>query len=462
MPDPFTFRPAGRLAAAVLGAALLALPAAAAEDAPPVVIGPDAETFFLDNGMQVVVIPDHRAPVVTHMVWYRVGSADEPDGQTGIAHFLEHLMFKGTANHPEGEFSRVISEIGGDENAFTSSDYTGYFQRVAADKLELMMSYEADRMGNLVLDDEDIVPERKVVLEERAMRLEGEPGARLGAAVDAALYLRHPYGVPVIGWRDDIESLDREDAMSFYDRYYTPNNAILVVAGDVTAEAVRKAAEATYGRLERRAEPPERDRLDARRIEAAREVTVADPKVQVESASVSWLAPSYRLAARGEAEALDVLAEAIGGGSTSLLFRDLVVDRRIATSVGLGYRSDVWDMGTLSAWIVPREGIGLEEARDELLAAIDRAVEGLDEEDVARARQRLEASTVYAQDSQAALARIFGASLAAGSTVEDVQTWPSRIRAVTLDDVREAARGRFAVETSVTGYLRRAAEEERS
>ncbi|HUG63263.1 MAG TPA: pitrilysin family protein [Methylomirabilota bacterium] len=440
----------------------LALSPATAEETDAPLVGPGAETFTLDNGMEVVVIPDRRAPVVTHMVWYKVGSADEPDGQTGIAHFLEHLMFKGTSTHPEGEFSRVVSEIGGDENAFTSSDYTGYFQRVARDKLELVMSYEADRMSNLVLSDAAVAPERKVVLEERAMRMEGEPGAQLGAAMDAVLYLRHPYGVPVIGWREDIEGLDREDAIAFYNRYYTPNNAVLVVAGDVTVNEVLAAAKETYGKVARRAEPPPRQRIAARELDIPREVSVSNPKVTVESVRMSWLAPSYRLAEPGEAEALDVLAEALGGGSTSLLFKDLVVDRKIATSVGIYYRSNTWDMGTLSAYIVPRDGMGLEAAKAELLAAIDRAVNALDEDEVARAKSRLEADTIYAQDSQQRMARIFGASLVTGSTVEDVQTWPARIRAVTLADVKSAAAAELDPSTSVTGYLRKASEEQRS
>jgi zinc protease len=449
-----------RLSAAILVASTLA--ALAEPPGEPPVIGGNAETFTLDNGLQVVVIPDHRAPVVTHMIWYRVGAADEPDGKSGIAHFLEHLMFKGTTTHPEGEFSRAVSEMGGNENAFTSADYTAYFQRVSRDRLSVVMDFEADRMSNLALTDEAVSSERKVVLEERAMRLEGEPGARLSVGVDAALYLRHPYGIPVIGWREDIERLDRADALAFYDRWYTPNNAILVVAGDVTPDEVRRLADGTYGRVARRAEPPPRVRTVARELDVPREVTLADPKVTVESVRMSWLAPSYRTAPPGRAEALDVLAEAIGGSSTSLLYQDLVVDRRIATSVGVGYRSDAWDEGTLAAWIVPRDGVTLEAARDALVAGIARAVEALDETEVARAKARLEASTIYAQDSQQRLARIFGSALATGGTVEDVQTWPARIRAVTLDDVKAAAADELDPRGAVTGWLRKAAEENRS
>ena len=192
-------------------------------------------TFTLPNGLQVLVIPDHRTPVVTQMIWYKVGSADETSGKSGLAHFLEHLMFKGTAKHPVGEFSQTVLRIGGNENAFTSIDYTGYFQRVPREQLARMMEFEADRMTGLILKDENVLPERDVVLEEYNMRVANNPEARLAEQIMAALYLNHPYGRPVIGWHQEIEKLDRDDALAFYRRFYAPNNAILVIAGDVEA-----------------------------------------------------------------------------------------------------------------------------------------------------------------------------------------------------------------------------------
>ena len=229
------------LATAVLAAALAA-PAQAG-------IGPQITNFTLSNGLEVVVIPDHRTPVVTHMLWYKVGSADETPGKSGLAHFLEHLMFKGTAKNPAGRFSQVVATIGGQENAFTAADYTGYFQRVPRDKLQDMMEFEADRMTGLALTDEVVRPELNVVLEEQNMRVANNPAARLGEQMDAALYLNHPYGRPVIGWRHEIEQLNRDGALEFYRRFYTPNNAILVVAGDVTPEEVRTLAQETYGKV---------------------------------------------------------------------------------------------------------------------------------------------------------------------------------------------------------------------
>src|SRR3984893_13558859 len=238
-------------------------------------------SFTLGNGLQVVIIPDHRTPVVTQMIWYKVGSADEPPGKSGLAHFLEHLRFKGTSNHPAGEFSQTVLRVGGNENAFTSTDYTGYFQRVPREQLPKMMEFEADRMTGLILKDENVLPERDVVLEEYNMRLANNPDARLSEQIMAALYLNHPYGRPVIGWRQEIEKLSREDALAFYKRFYAPNNAILVIAGDVDAKDVRPMAEQTFGQVvPQPAIPAQRLRPQEPTPVAPRTVTLADPRVE--------------------------------------------------------------------------------------------------------------------------------------------------------------------------------------
>jgi zinc protease len=216
--------------------------------------GPKVSSYTLNNGLELVVIPDRRAPVVTHMVWYKVGAADESPGKSGLAHFLEHLMFKGTAKNPAGRFSQVVATIGGQENAFTSNDYTGYYQRVPSDKLKEVMGFEADRMTGLVLTDEVVLPERDVILEEQNQRVANNPRARLGEQMDAALYLNHPYGKPIIGWRHEMEKLTRTDAIAFYQRFYGPNNAIVVITGDVAPDQVREMAEDTYGKVAKRHE----------------------------------------------------------------------------------------------------------------------------------------------------------------------------------------------------------------
>ncbi|MEQ8696047.1 MAG: pitrilysin family protein, partial [Bauldia litoralis] len=271
--------------------------------AAPATFADQASTFTLDNGLQVVVIPDHRAPIVTHMIWYRVGAADDIPGKSGIAHFLEHLMFKGTKDHPEGEFSKVITSVGGSENAFTTNDYTAYHQSVAKQHLGLMMEFEADRMANLVLTDEAVLPERNVILEERRSRIDNDPGAQLAEAVGATLFQNSGYGIPTIGWPAEMAALDRDDAIAFYDRYYTPNNAILIVAGDVTEAEVRDLAEATYGKLPRSAEPPEQLRPREPEPLAARTVTLADPRVTQPTVQRSYVVPSYATGEPGEAAA---------------------------------------------------------------------------------------------------------------------------------------------------------------
>lgn len=420
--------------------------------------GENVSTFTLDNGLEVVVVPDHRAPVVTHMIWYKVGAADEPPGKSGISHFVEHLMFKGTETRPEGEFSRVVAEVGGQENAFASADYTGYFQRVAREHLGLMMEFEADRMSNLTLTDPQVEAELQVIIEERASRVDNEPSSQLSEAVSATLYQSHPYRLPVIGWLHEIETLNREDALDFYNRFYTPNNAVLIVAGDATAEEVRELAERTYGQVPRRAEPGERLRPREPEPVAARDVTLTSPRVDQESVRRVWLAPSYNTAAAGEAEALSLLSGVLGGGATGRLYRNLVLGEQIAVSTGAWYQGSALDDTQVTVFGVPAPGVELVD----LAAGFNRviaeiAANGPTDEELERARNSLIASTVFAQDSQASLARIYGVALTTGSTVEDVNSWIDRIREVTAEDVAAAARRYLTTERSVTGYLRRAA-----
>ncbi|MCI4680579.1 insulinase family protein [Rhodoblastus acidophilus] len=415
--------------------------------------GPRVDHFRLDNGMDVVVIPDHRAPVVTHTVWYRNGSADDPRGKSGIAHFLEHLMFKGTNAHKQGEFSHLVAELGGQENAFTSYDFTAYFQRVAREHLKTMMEFEADRMTGLNLTDEVVAPERDVVMEERRMRTEADPAAQLDEALNAALYTHHSYGVPIIGWGHEIETLDRQDALAYYRRFYTPENAILVVAGDVEAPEVEMLARETYGKIPARGEAPQRHRPREPEPRAERIVRLADAKVEQPQFERIYLVPSAHTAEKGEAEALDVLAHHLGGGQTSLLFRRLVLERKIAVSAGAYYYSDAVDESRFYVYALPAEGVSL----DELERGVDAVLEesrrdGVSGEDVARAATRLVADAVYAQDNQTSLARWFGAALANGGTIDDVLGWSARIEAVSVEDVAKAMKW-LNKRRAVSGFL---------
>lgn len=416
--------------------------------------GPDVATFTLENGLQVVVIPDHRAPVVTHMIWYKAGAADEPEGESGIAHFLEHLMFKGTKEHPGGAFSAMVSELGGQENAFTSQDYTAYYQRVAKENLATVMEFEADRMTNLVLTDEVVDPERNVVLEERRMRIDNDPSSRLSEAVAATLFVNHPYGTPIIGWNHEIEKLDRHTAMRFYERFYTPNNAILVVAGDVTRDEVRGLAEQTYGKIARRQDIGPRLRPVEPDMLAARRVTLADPRAKQPSLTRTYIVPSYANAEGRTAHALDVMAFILGGGSTSRLHRALVSDQSIAASAGAYYQGDALDQSRFMVYAIPRENVSIdriEAAMDAELARI--AKEGVSADELKRAQKRLVAETIYAQDSQTTLARAYGSTLTTGGTVDDVKNWPAEIEAVTLEEVQAAAKLALQINRSVTGVL---------
>lgn len=439
------------IAAAVLAATITAL-------APQriAVAAPEVTTFKLANGLEVVVVPDRRSPVVTHMLWYKVGAADEPPGKSGIAHFLEHLLFKGTEKNPAGKFSKTVALIGGQENAFTSSDYTGYFQRTSREHLKTLMEFEADRMTGLVLTDNVVAPELKVVLEEQNQRVANNPGAKLGEQIEAALYLNHPYGRPVIGWRHEIESLNRQDAIAFYRRFYTPNNAILVVAGDVSADEVKKLAEETYGKVQptATAETGPRKRPQEPAQIAPRQVTLADPRVTQHSLQRSYLVPSAATAKPGESEALEVLGHILGNSSTGRLYRTLVMDRGVAVSAGGWYSGSALDATRFGIYGAPKPGTTLPQFEEAVDAVIDELLtKGVTPEETERAKNRLIADAVFAQDNQATLARWYGVALTTGSTVESVKTWPDRIRAVTPEAVNAAARAWLDKRRSVTGYL---------
>ena len=412
-------------------------------------------SFTLDNGLQVVVIPDHRTPVVTQMIWYKVGSADETPGKSGLAHFLEHLMFKGTAKHPAGEFSQTVLRVGGNENAFTSVDYTGYFQRVPREQLASMMEFEADRMTGLILKDENVLPERDVVLEEYNMRVANNPDARLTEQIMAALYLNHPYGRPVIGWHQEIEKLDREDALAFYRRFYAPNNAIMVIAGDVDVKDIRPLVEKNFAPIpaqrsiaEKRIRPQEPTPV------APRTVTLADPRVEQPSLRRYYLVPSASTAAAGESPALDVLAQLMGGGANSYLYRALVIDKGLAISAGAGYQGTSLDPSQFSISVTPKQGVEfapIEDAVDKVIA--DLAQNTARAEDLERVKTQLIAEAIYAQDNQATLARWYGGALTTGLSIDDIRSWPDRIRAVTAEQVRDAAAKWLDKNRSVTGYL---------
>jgi len=411
------------------------------------------ETFTLDNGMQVVVITNRRAPVVTHHVWYRIGSSDSPLGKSGLPHFHEHLMFKATEELASGEFSKEVAKNGGNDNAFTGPDYTGYFQTIARDRLELVMKMEADRMTNLVLAEDEVLRERDVVLEERSQRVDNNPSARFAEQMNAAQFLHHPYGMPVIGWRHEIEVYSREDSLDFYRTWYAPNNAVLLVAGDIDAEELKPLAEKYYGGIPAR-DIPERVRVQEPPQEAERTLTLRDMRVRQPSWLRSYLAPSFNAGETEHAYPLTILADVLGGTSTSRLYRALVVEQQIATSAGSYYRGSALDLATFKIYASPKPGVDLDALEAAIDAELERLVdEPITEAEVARATKRMVAEAVYARDSMSGAVRSFGIALTTGRTVDDVEAWPERIAAVTADDIAAAVDAVLALERSVTGRL---------
>lgn len=411
--------------------------------------------FTLDNGLQVVVIEDHRAPVVVQMVWYKVGAADEAPGHSGIAHFFEHLMFKGTDDLKPGEFSAIVEAQGGNDNAFTSWDYTAYYQRVAADRLDLMMTLEADRMRDLALNDEMVSTERNVILEERAQRVDSDPGALFSEQTRAAQFLNHPYGIPVIGWRHEIAALGTQEALDFYKTYYAPNNAVLVVAGDVTPDAVKAMAEKHYGPLAPteglgpRVRPNEPPQL------AERHMSMSDPRVSEPYFQRSYLAPTRKTGDQKKAAALTYLAALLGGsGTTSVLGKALQFGDAKAVYTSAYYDGTALDMGTFSLAIVPLPDVTLAEAEAATDAVLAKFLkDGVDPAAFARLQTQMKASEIYAKDNVDGLARRYGEALTTGLTIKDVQDWPQVLQSVTPEDVMAAAVEVLDKRQSVTGWL---------
>jgi zinc protease len=325
---------------------------------------------------------------------------------------------------------------------------------VPSEDLEAVMDFEADRMTGLQLTDEVVLPEREVILEEQNQRVGNNPRARLSEQIAAALYLNSPYGRPVIGWRHEMEQLTRDDAIGFYRRFYGPNNAVVVIAGDVTPEVALKIAEDTYGKVSPRGSIPPRVRPQEPKPVAARSLTLADPRVEMPVLQRDYLVPSFHTAKPEQSEALEVLAHILGSGSNSRLYRALVMDQKIAIAAGAWYESSALDDSKFGVYGSPKDGVGmpqLEAAIDAVIAEV--AAKGVTAEELERTKTRLIADAVYAHDSQASMARWYGAALTTGATVEDVGHWPDRIRKVTAEAVQDAARQWLDKKRSVTGYL---------
>ena len=410
-------------------------------------------TFTLDNGLEGVVIEDRRAPVATHMVFYRVGGADEPAGRSGLAHWLEHLMFKDADTAVEGGFSALVAANGGQDNAFTSPDVTAYFQRIASDRLGFVMGLEASRMRDLEVGEAEALTERDVILEERAQRVENDPSGRFGEQRSAAMYLNHPYGQPLIGWRHEIAQLRLADALAFHARHYGPDNAVLVVAGDVDPETVERLALEHYGDIPSIGAVP-RERVSEPPHAAPRRVLYEDARVRQPYVMREFLAPTRRTDPE-RAAALEMLAAVLGDGLNARLQQALTVERELAVATGAWFAGSARDYGEFAVYAAPQPGVSL----DEIEAAMDGVLEtflasdGPSAEEMERVKTRWRASWIYSQDSQSTLARRYGHGLAIGMSIEEIEAWPETLQAVTAEDVMDAARAVLRPEASVTGRL---------
>ncbi len=409
----------------------------------------ETQTFTLDNGMQVAVIENHRAPVVTHMVWYKTGGIDDPAGKSGIAHLLEHMMFKGTAAVPDGEFSKIIARNGGSENAFTSLDYTAYYQNIARDRLELVMFLESDRMKNLRFSQEDFAPELEVVKEERLMRIENHPAGLLNERRNAMLWGEHPYGRPIIGTKKELSSLTLKDAKRFYQTHYAPDNAVLVVAGDITADELKPLAEKYYGKI-----PPSRTAVAKRQFSThyptRSRIEMRHPQVNLYSLQRVYIVPSYLSENKEQSFSYAVLDEILGTYHLGKMYNHFIVNKKTARSVGAGYSGFSLDKGTFAFSITAAENESLTNLEKELDRFTDPA--SLTQKDLDKAKKRLVADLEYLDDNPESAANLVGRFYALGLTIEDLKNWKSNIENVTLADVKKAYADMLSA-ASVTTYL---------
>lgn len=399
----------------------------------------NAQHFTLDNGMKVILIENHRAPIVTHMIWYKVGAADEPWGQSGIAHFLEHLMFKGTETLEAGEFSEKIRALGGRDNAFTSQDYTAYFQTIAAQHLETVMKMEAERMNGLSPSKNDVKLEHKVILEERRQNIDNYPKKRFYEKMQATLFPNHPYGTPIIGWMKEMQKLNWEQAYAFYEKWYAPNNAILIVSGDVTLQELKPLAEKIYGVLPRE-DVPDRHRNDIPTLKGETRLILKDKTVHQPVLTRIYRVPSHRCANRTDVLALQLLEEILGGGATTRLYKTLVVEKGQATTVDISYDPTSYDCSTLWINASPVENVlpeTLEASIDEILSDFSKT--GPTETELIEAKKRMKSAAIYARDSVTGPAMVFGHTLSTGGQIEDIEYWPEHIDMVTAEQVKDVA-----------------------
>lgn len=411
------------------------------------------ERFTLPNGMEAIVIPNHKVPAVAHFLWFRIGAADDPQGKSGLAHFHEHMMFRGTKAHAAGEYSRIITRHGGEHNAFTGDDFTGYYAIIAKEHLPVVMELEADRLGALMPDPKDALREREVIIEERRAVVENNPSALFSEQLDAALYLNHPYRVPVIGWKHEMAELSPEDVLAFHTQYYQPGNAVLVVVGDITAAELKPLAERYYGALPAH-KVPARHWTKEPPARSPRHLSLHHAQVKRAELVRRYQAASLVDGETKHAMPLFVLAHLLGGEKTSFLHQALVVKEGIATSVGVNYSGFSLGPSTLQIRVIPKDGVTVEAAE----AALDKALAAflagtIDAAELARTKTLMRAETIYARDGLQSIGYIVGQMVMLGLSPDFFNSWGVLAEKVTAEEIMEAARATLKAEASVTGYL---------
>ena len=437
------------LSALVVVLLLLAVGTAAPQSAPAGPARLAVTEATLDNGLRVLVQEDPRNPIVAVQIFYRVGSRNELPGATGLAHFLEHMMFKGTPTRGRGQISRLIEQNGGRDNAFTTKDVTGYYVNIAADRLDLVLGVEADRMRNLLLDAGEIDSERQVVMEERRSRIDDDPEGVIYEAMSSLAYVAHPYRAPIIGWMADIARINRGELRAFYDTYYRPNNAILVVVGDVAGPEILGRVRRLFGGIARGPEPPPVAAIEPPQIDERR-VVVKKPSAQVPIVNVSWHVPNFRSV---DAPALDLLSTILSEGRASRLYRKLTYERRLALGAGGDYSYFSLNPNLFWLYATPLPGRTPEVLEQALLAEIELVkAEPIPAEEIQRAKNQVEASFVWRQDS----VHSRGSALARFELLGSwrlAETYLPLVRAVTAGDLQRVARAYFPTDRKNTAIL---------
>ena len=414
--------------------------------------------FALNNGLQVVVVENHKAPIIKQMLWYNVGAIDDGLGKGGRAHFLEHLMFRGTDKLKDGEFNNLMEKNGVSHNAFTSYEFTAYHEFSDISKLELLMAVEADRMKGLNFDEAAFETEKKVVIQERKQVVENNPAAPFYERLRHMIWGNQPFGRPVTGLIEEIEALSYQDVRDFYERYYAPNNAILVLAGDIDADTAKILAEKYFGAI--KAVKIKRNPMPVLKEKFSQNLEMALPNIQTAKIVEEYILPTYAELG-GNHQNYDALAEYLGGGQTSALYRNLVLERRIAVSVSASFDPISRTNTSFSLSLIPADGVSASKAEQALHESLEKAISELDEQKVASLKKKLVADLVYINDNPSDSAYLVGTLIVSGLSLEYLKNYEADVKKISLKGVKDAYREVFFNSAKATGILLPQSEDEK-